>query len=128
MECVKWSSNGVCKKCDRLEKFISDTQATVISKREILRRNGRVLSKRGLPFKTGELEHMFIVHVPSHLLMSALHCSCFDFISFSPQFISFTSSTIVHLIHIYVNWLHSYYMVIQFYCQFHFSANLVSGN
>ena len=42
--------------------------------------------------------------------------------------ISFISSTIVHLIHIHHIWLHSYYIVIQPYCQFHLSANPVSGN
>ena len=46
----------------------------------------------------------------------------------SPQSISFISSTTVHLIHIYLIWLHSYYIVLQPYCQFPFSANPVSGN
>ena len=44
----------------------------------------------------------FIVHVSSHFLESTLHCSCFIFISFSPQSISFISPTTVHLVHIYL--------------------------
>ena len=43
----------------------------------------------------------FIVHVSSHFLQSTLHWSCFIFISFSPQSISFISSTIVHLLFIF---------------------------
>ena len=69
----------------------------------------------------------FIVHDSSHFLRSTLYCSCFIFISFSPQSISFISCYIVHLIHIYFIWLHSYYMVIQPSYQSDFSANLVSG-
>ena len=44
------------------------------------------------------------------------------------QSISLFSSTIVHLIHIYHIWLHSDYIAIQPYCQFHFSLKPVSGN
>ena len=44
-------------------------------------------------------------------IQSTFHCSCFIFMSFSPKSISFISSTIVHLVHIYLIWLHSYYMV-----------------
>ena len=85
-----------------------------------------------------------IVHVSSHFFQSALHCPClisfpslhisffmfhlFTFISFIPQSISFVSFAIVHLIHIQLIWLHSYYSVIQPYCQFHFSVNPVSRN
>ena len=47
----------------------------------------------------------FIVHLSSHFLQSTLHWSCFIFISFSSQFISFISSTIVLLVHIYLVWL-----------------------
>ena len=67
----------------------------------------------------------FIGHVPSHFLQSTLHCSCFIsfpsmytssmlyFISFSSQSISFISSTIVHLIHIYhlPSHSHSHFLV-----------------
>ena len=70
----------------------------------------------------------FIVHVSSHFLKSTLHWSCFIFISFSPQSISFISRTTVHLARVYLIWLYSYYMVIQPHCQFHFPANPVSGN
>ena len=63
----------------------------------------------------------FIVHVSSHFLESTLHWSCFIFISFSPQSISFISPTTVHLVHVYLIWLYSYYMAIQPHCQFHFS-------
>ena len=66
------------------------------------------------------------------------HTSLFMFhlISFSSHFIhhspfhSFHLPLVhlIHLIHIYLIWLHSYYMVIQPYCQFHFSANPVSGS
>ena len=70
----------------------------------------------------------FIVHVSSYFLQSTLHYSCFIFISFSRQPISFVSPTTVHLVHIYLIWLYSYYMVIQPYCKFHVSANPVSGN
>ena len=58
----------------------------------------------------------------------------FNLISFSPHFIDHVSfyflHSTVHLIyfiniHIYHIWLHSYYIVIQLYCQFHFSANPV---
>ena len=48
----------------------------------------------------------FTVHVSSHFLQSTLHWSCFIFISFSPQSISFISPTTVHLIHIYLIWLY----------------------
>ena len=53
----------------------------------------------------------------------------FNLISFSPHFIDHVSFYF-HLIyfiniHIYHIWLHSYYIVIQLYCQFHFSANPV---
>ena len=57
----------------------------------------------------------FIVHVSSQFLQSTFYWSCFIFISFSPQSISFISSTIVHLIHIYFTLFsctHTYYMVI----------------
>ena len=60
-------------------------------------------------------------------LQSTLHGSCFIFISFSPQSISFVSPTTVHLGYIYLIWLYSYYMVIQPHCQFHYSSNPVSG-
>ena len=70
----------------------------------------------------------FIAHASSHFLQSTLHWLCFTFISFNPQSILFISPTTVHLVHIYLIWLYSYYMVIQLYCQFHFSANSVSGN
>ena len=60
-------------------------------------------------------------------LQSTLHGSCFIFISFSPQSISFVSPTTVHLGSIYLIWLYSYYMVIQPNCQFHYSSNPVSG-
>ena len=70
----------------------------------------------------------FIVHVSSHFLQSTLHWSCFIFISFSPQSISFISPTTVHLVHVYLIWLYSYYMIIQPHCQFHISANPVSRN
>ena len=70
----------------------------------------------------------FIVHVSPQFRQSTLHWSCFIFIFFSPQSISFISPTTVYLIHIYLIWLFSYYMVIQAYCQFHFPANPVSGN
>ena len=40
----------------------------------------------------------FIVHVSFHFFQSALHCSCFSFISFSPQSISFISSYHNHTI------------------------------
>ena len=75
------------------------------------------------------------------ILQSTLYCSCFiwfasahtllfifRFISFSPQSISFISSTMVYHIHISLIWLYSYYTVIQPYCQFYFSANPFSGN
>ena len=70
----------------------------------------------------------FIVHVSSHFLESTLHWSCFIIISFSPQSISFISPTTVHLVHVYLIWLYSYYMIIQPHCQFHISANPVSRN
>ena len=70
----------------------------------------------------------FTDHVSSHFLQSTLHWSCFTFISFSPQSISFISPTTVHLVHIYLIWLCSYYIIIQPYCQCHFSANPASGN
>ena len=70
----------------------------------------------------------FIVHVSSYFLQSTLHWSCLIFISFSPQSISYISPTTVHLVHVYLIWLYLYYMVIQPHCQFHFSANPVSGN
>ena len=41
------------------------------------------------------------VHVSSHFLQFTLYWSSFTFMSFSPQFILFIASTIVHLIHIY---------------------------
>ena len=41
-------------------------------------------------------------------LQSTLHGSCFIFISFSPQSISFVSPTTVHLGYIYLIWLYSY--------------------
>ena len=78
----------------------------------------------------------FIVHISYHICQSTLHCSCF--ISFPQVHTSlimfhfyFLQST-VHLIHFTY---HSpsrsylpYYLVIQPHCQFHFSANPVSGN
>ena len=70
----------------------------------------------------------FIDHVSFYILESTLHWSCFIFISFSPQSISFISPTTVHLVHVCLIWLYSYYMVIQTHCQFHFSANAISGN
>ena len=70
----------------------------------------------------------FIVHVSSHFLESILHRSCFILIPVSPQSISYISPTTVHLVHAYLIWLYSYCMVIQPNCQFHFSANIVSGN
>ena len=83
----------------------------------------------------------FLTKTFYELLHYRFHCSCiisfpsvhtslmiFQFIAFSPQSISFISSTIVYLINIYLIWLHSYYMVIQPYCQFHFSANPVCRN
>ena len=70
----------------------------------------------------------FIDHVSFYILESTLHWSCFIFISFSPQSISFISPTTVHLVHVYLIWLYSFYMVIQPHCQFHFSSNPVSGN
>ena len=70
----------------------------------------------------------FIVHVLFYFLHSTIHCSCFIFISFSPQSISFISPTTVHVIHIYLIWLYSYDMVIQPHCQFHFSTNPDSEN
>ena len=66
-------------------------------------------------------------HRSRFILFSTLYLSCFIFISFSSNFISFILSTIVHLIYIYLVWLHWYYMVIPSYCQFHFSDNPVSG-
>ena len=69
-----------------------------------------------------------IIHVASHFLQSTLHWSCFIFISFSSQSISFISPTTVHLVHIYFIWLYSCYMFIQPHCHFHFSANPVSAN
>ena len=71
----------------------------------------------------------FIVHVQSHFHQPILQCSCF--ISFPsvhspshsfylPQFISFMF-TLFGCIHITC-------MVFQSHCQFHFSANVVSGN
>ena len=68
-----------------------------------------------------------IVHVSSYFLQSILHCSCFILFSFSPQSISFISSTTVLLVHIYLIWLYSYYMVIQPHYKFHFLANSVFG-
>ena len=65
------------------------------------------------------------VHVSSYFHQSTLHCSCFIIISFSPQSISFISSTTVLLVHIYLIWLYLYYMVIQPHCKFHFLANQV---
>ena len=65
------------------------------------------------------LFHLISFRVSSYFLQSTLHCSCFILISFSPQSFSFISSTIVHLVHIYLIWLHSYYIVIQPYWQFH---------
>ena len=62
-----------------------------------------------------------IFHVSAHFLQSTLYCSCF--ISFSPKSISFILSAIVHLVHVYIIWLHSNYIVIQPYCQFPFSTN-----
>ena len=50
----------------------------------------------------------FIVHVSYHFLQSRAHWSCFMFISFSPQSISFITPTTIHLIHIYLIWLYSY--------------------
>ena len=79
-------------------------------------------------FHLSSISPHFIVCVSSHFLQSTLHCSCFILISFSPQSTSFISPTTVHLIHIYLIWLQSQYMVIQPYCQFHFPANHVSGN
>ena len=70
----------------------------------------------------------FIVHVSSHFLQSTLHWLCFIFISFSPLSISFISPTTAHLVHVYLIWLHSCYMIIQPHCQFHFSSNPVSRN
>ena len=70
----------------------------------------------------------FIVHVSSHFLHSTLHWSCFIFISFIPQSISFISPTTVHVVHLYLIWLYSYDMVIQPHCQFHFSTNPDSEN
>ena len=70
----------------------------------------------------------FIVSVSSHFLQCTLYWSCFIFISFSPQLISFISPTTFHLVHIYLIWLYSYYMVVQPHCQFYFSANPISGN
>ena len=55
----------------------------------------------------------FTVHVSSYFLKSTLHCSCFIFVSFSPQSISFISPTTVQLVHIYLIWLDSHHMVIQ---------------
>ena len=65
----------------------------------------------------------FIDHVSIYFLKSTLHWSCFIFISFSPQSISFISPTAVHLVHVCLIWLYSYYIVIQIHCQFHVSAN-----
>ena len=83
----------------------------------------------------------FIVHLSCQFRHSTLYCSCFisfpsvrtslimfHFISFSPQSISFISPITVDLAHTYLIWLCSYYMIIQPYCQFHFSTNPVSGN
>ena len=88
-------------------------------------------------FHASSFSPLFIARVSSHFFQSRLYCSCFisfpsvhtslimfHYISFSSQSISFISSTIVHLIHVYLIWLHSHYMVIQPYCQFHFSAIL----
>ena len=79
------------------------------------------------------------------LLHDQLHCSyfisfpsvrtslfMFHFISFSPHFIDYVPFLFpsVHSIshsHLFF-WLHSYYMFIQPYYQFHFSANPASGN
>ena len=83
----------------------------------------------------------FIVHVSSYFLHSTLNYSCcisfpsvhtslimfhFYFLQSTVHFIHFIY--IVHLVQIYLIWLHSYYMVIQPYCQFHLSANPISGN
>ena len=56
-----------------------------------------------------------------HLISFSPHF--FIFFSFILQSISFISSTIVHLIHIYLIWLHSYYIVIQPDCPFRLIAN-----
>ena len=65
----------------------------------------------------------------SHVISFSLHfIDHVNFISVSLQSISFILSTIVHLIYIYLIWLHSYYVIIQYYCQFHFSVNPISGN
>ena len=65
----------------------------------------------------------FIYHSPSHspyLIAFILHRHS-TLLSVSP----FSQSRLIHIHHI---WLHSYYIVIQPYCQFHLSANPVSGN
>ena len=64
----------------------------------------------------------FVCH--SYVLVCRLYVTRLWF--YHEPSISFISSTIVHLIHHI--WLHSYYIVIQPYCQFHLSANPVSGN
>ena len=65
----------------------------------------------------------FIYHSPSHspyLIAFILHRHS-TLLSVPP----FSQSRLIHIHHI---WLHSYYIVIQPYCQFHLSANPVSGN
>ena len=63
--------------------------------------------------------HDFIVHVSSHFRQSTLHCLCF--ISFPSVhtsliifhfYFSFISLTTFCLVHIYLIWVYSYYMVI----------------
>ena len=83
----------------------------------------------------------FIVRVSSYFLQSTLHCSCSilfpsvqtSLIMFHFYFLQSTGHLIhspntIHLVHINLIWLYSYYMVVQPYCQFHFPANPVSGN
>ena len=91
-----------------------------------------------------------LLNLKRAMLQYGFHCSCFisfpsvhtslfvfHLIFFSPHFIlhisfHFLQST-VHLIHFiyhifHLNWLHTYCMVIQSYCQFPFSANPISGS
>ena len=93
-------------------------------------------------FHLSSISPHFIVHVSPYFLQSTLHCSCFisvllvhtSLIMFNFYFLQST----VHLFHFtYYSPSHSYlpylfvfiyYMVIQPYCQFHFSTKSVSAN
>ena len=136
--CPQWTNSILSKQTNWIDSYQSKKQKKkervcnvyfrLACKVVKLREGDVTLSTSLFMFHVISLSPHFTDHVSFYFLESTLHWSCFIFISFSPQSISFISPTTVHLVHVYLIWFYSYYMVIQTHCQFHFSANPVSGN